>query len=329
MMKIAIIGCNSFIAKNFVKTFNIKYQFDYFSHSPQNNNQKNLNSLNELYNRYDCILFFSRASNNSKIIDLLNQIKDKFLGKIIFISTTSLYSNFLSRYSINKAQEEKIIMEFNNWIIIRSGFVDYFDNHSYSSIFSFNKKSKFKFLLGGNLKTHFIYLPNLVNFISLCISNKVNNKLLIASDGFFSLKSYLRIKGFRGRIFNINFYKIFSLSVIFRFLSPLLPSFFESFLSLYFIDSEKLNNFLYASKEYKMMNKNNFFMRRIIFYDFLSINRYDINTKLFPIRFYLKSIILKSDINQYLNTKTSEKFMYHLRLNEFLMIKKISNERNN
>lgn len=329
MNKIAIAGCNSFIGNSFAKQFeNRSYVLELFSHDPKNSRQKNLFALKKNYNNYDFIYFFSNAKDNKKILLLLSFLSKKYKGKIVYISTTSLYSNYLSSYSRNKISEETIIKNFYKWIIIRAGYVDYYKDTTFSDQFS-NFKNNLKIIIGGNLKTHFVYLNNLIIFLNYCLNTNINNKVILASDGFLSICNYYRIKNYKGFLINIPVIKILFLSKIFNFFSFFIPKKIESLLSIYFIDSKKIQLFNNDIHAYESLNKSNFFFRRILFSDYRKYSNLSKKCNFYQIRNFFSSSIANYSLGDYLSVDDKEKFMYHTRINEFLEIKKNTNARNN
>jgi len=322
MKKIAIIGSNSFIGKEFIKKHYSCYSIDQYSYNPKKNQIVNTEILKN-YRIYDVILFLSHAKKNDAIKKILLFLSRKFNNKIIYISTLSMCSLFNSTYTQNKLEEEKIVEKFNRWSIIRTGFVDYSYNNSYSSIFSDKKGKKIMFLIGGNLKTYFIFLPNLLKFINNNINSNDKNKKYLIFDSVFTIIDYFRIKRFKGFSINIYIPKLFFLSKLFNFSRHFFPSFVQSFFSLYFMKHD-----IDADKSYILMKKNNFFYRRIIFFDFFKANRGDMPTSLIFLKSIYREIISKHSLDEYLHSNNTEKFIYHLRICELQTLRNLSYERN-
>ena len=66
MKKIAIIGSNSFIGKEFIKKHYSSYSIDQYSYNPKKNQIVNTEILKN-YRIYDVILFLSHAKKNDAI----------------------------------------------------------------------------------------------------------------------------------------------------------------------------------------------------------------------------------------------------------------------
>lgn len=322
MKKIAIIGSNGFIAREFIKKYYSSYMIDQYSYNPKNNQIVN-SAILENYRIYDVILFLSYAKENGEIKKLLLFLSKKYKNKIIYISTLSMCSLFHSRYTQNKIEEEKIVEKFKKWSIIRSGFVDYSFHNSYSTIFSDKKMKKLMFFVGGNLKTYFIFLPNLLKFIEVKVNSNDKNKRYLVFDSVMSIKDYFRIKRFKGFFINMYIPKLLYLSKFFNFSQNFMPSFVQSFFSIYF-----MRHSIDSDKSYKLMKKNNFFFRRIIFFDFYKSNRGDMPTNLIFLKSIYRGIMRKYSLNEYLDSNNTEKFIFHLRICELQILRNLSDERN-
>lgn len=319
--KIAVIGSNSFIAKYFIKNFSYNFIIDEYSHKP-NRNQIYFEHIVDTCLNYEAIIFFSCSSNNTKILKILNYLSDKFNNRLIYISTTSMYSSFISRYTNNKLNEEVIVKKFSKWIIIRTGFVDYHIKNSFSNIFNDKKRKLVIFLIGGNLKTYFIYLPNLASFIFSALYLK-KNKTYVVYDCIMTINEYMKIKKFRGFLFNIYLPKVNFLSSFISKFKNFYPSFLSSFFSLYFMILDKQ-----LSDEYHKFMKNNFFYRRIFISDFYRYNKDNMPKNIYFLSSVFKYFHISCNIEKYRSLKSEEKFMFHLRLSELKQLKELSDERN-
>ena len=113
MKKIAIIGSNSFIGKEFIKKHYSSYSIDQYSYNPKKNQIVNTEILKN-YRIYDVILFLSHAKKNDAIKKILLFLSKKFNNKIIYISTLSMCSLFHSKYTQNKLEEGSLKTEINS-----------------------------------------------------------------------------------------------------------------------------------------------------------------------------------------------------------------------
>lgn len=327
-MKLALVGCNGFLGKAIEDLLkNHLYDFTSYSHKPIKPCQKNFNTFLKNYLNYDIIIFLLNSHKDSKNIEnIINSLDLMEKNKIIFFSTFSIYSDYLSVYAKNKLKQEDLIKKKKNWVILRIGFVESYLSDSLKSLDMYLKKVSYFILLGSNVKTAYINLYNFKKYLLYLINNNaVENKIYNVYSNFLSLKELIIIKKFRGKLLTVNIDKNNFFIKVLIFFKKLCPQKIQSFLSILYL------NETYKSEE-NIIIKNDKYFRNILIYDYLKYNKKFIKHNLFSIRKFVKKITNSITLFEYNSFNEKHKYLYHSKINELLNLNQHSNklnERNN
>ena len=322
MKKIAIVGANGFIGKNatiFLKG-STNFLVDEFSSHPSGY-QFSYSEFIANEKNYTDIIFLS----NSLVIDDLNRIEEMINScsssnaRIIFFSTLSVNSSIKSLYSINKLLLEEKIKSFDNWIVVRPGFVFSKTHLGLFSSFIPKNKRRWIFLFAANLKFPCIHIRSLLQFLHNILLSSRNKQVLNIYDAEVSLYEFLRTVNVHNPIFSIYLKKFTTLFPFLNKLNLFFPSHLQSFLSLYSYKSAKS---VQSHNEYSSI-----FLIKNLMFDYLFFNKKYMKHNLFTIRSFFYDISLNFDLSSYSSLSKKSKFLYHIRLSEFLNLSRRYHER--
>lgn len=210
--RIFICGAQGNLAKVFLNNKNSKFQFLRFSSSlkvaPKDSSLNSVQPI-ELLPKYikhgDKLLFLSNGKTKQdhlKLKALISSLR-KINPEIFYLSSMSVHSCYRSDYSHWKLELELLVQTFDNWCIIRPGFIlsKNFDGLS-QVIKSFAKKS-FLLLPSNSTKTYVISLVSVDKKLTEIIERGAKNETLELYDVALSMKRISEVLGFRGVTFNL------------------------------------------------------------------------------------------------------------------------------
>jgi hypothetical protein len=310
MKKVAIVGANGFIGKNisvFLSGSN-NFLVDEFSSCPIGR-QFSYSEFISISKNYSDIIFLSNSlakDDFNRILEMIDSCSSSN-ARIIFFSTLSVNSSIKSLYSINKCLLEDKVKSFNNWLIVRPGFV--FSKSHLGLLSSLIPKNKSRpiFLFAGNLRFPCIHIKHLLQSLYEVILSKRNNEVLSFFDAEVSIYEFLRALNIHNPIFCIHLKKIQALFPFLNKFNLFLPNRLQSFLSLYSYKSVP-----------SFVSNCSFFLIRNLMFDYLFFNKKHIRHNLYSIRSFFYDISLNFDLVGYSFLKRQSKLLYHVRINEYL-----------
>lgn len=315
--RLHIVGARGHLGENLLKI--AKNDFSVLAYSSETTRSKEITTDGSYLPIYAATLhvkknepvIFLSHSNNRKdaksLKELLYKLKDQN-PYIIYISSLAVYSSYVSVYAEIKGELEKIIQTFEQFSIIRLGFVHGRTFGGMSEIFSRLAKQRLLFLPNGQAKTGFITLLRACEVIlqeAKCgPSYGVENHY----QSFLSLKRALELFGFRGTSISIPLPSFQVIRSLAQFLRPVTPHFIQSFLSIHFLNDKDFPN-----------NSDHYYMRCFLIADYARLfGRSDV----WQLRKYIRDIERKNTLCQYLKMGNKERFIFMYRLKEMMQIER-------
>jgi len=321
--KIAVLGARGYVGSNLVRILADTCDIVQFSHKSEFVYDGDLNNK-EFYmpssiigkvDDFDQILFLLESKNyddRERICELFLTIaKESQRARIIFFSTFSVYSDWISPYVKFKKKIEGLSQNYKNVNILRPGVIyGGYPGGLYKTFTSISKRS-FIMVPAADAVTGYVHINEVAKFL-LMIDEKENRlRTIPLVDVNFSLSEAIYFFGFRGFMIRIPAKYIFSMIGLFNRLTN---NTIDSLQGLTSIASMKIPSDL------KLIGPRKIILRKILLGDFIRINKK--SSLKFSIRKFIRLIEESNLPRDYLGLKKSQKYIYIKRLFEIYNLSK-------
>lgn len=324
MKKIAIIGSKGYVGSNLASILSDSSSLTLFSHQSdlvfdgQFRDQTSVYqalSILGFVNDFDLLVFLLESKEPEKreqIYELFNSIsKESIKTKIIFFSTFSIYSDWVSPYTAFKRRIETASQSNKNIYVLRPGVIYGGNPGGLYKTFLRLSKSSFLVLPAADAITGYVHIQQVAQFIQkLSTSDKVS-KITPLVDICIPLKEMLQLLKFKGLIIQIpvGFIKLF-LNPLSR-ISNYIPRSLHSIASLVAMQ---------IPRDLELNDSGKLIMRKIILGQFIRANKIK---KIEPnIRGFMRAIESSNSLNSYLILSKTEKYIFLKRLHEIYILSK-------
>jgi hypothetical protein len=320
--KIAILGARGYVGSNLSKILVNKFDIVEFTHKSNLNygggiNYQNaympssiLGNVDEFY----LILFLLESKNNSErkiILKLFESIiKESKKAKIIFFSTFSVYSYWISPYTKFKKKFELISHNYNNVYVIRPGVIyGGYPGGLYKKFIDLRKRLLL-IIPAAEAITGFIHIDKIAEFI-LMFGDKNVLKITTLIDINMSLSDAIHYFGFRGFMIKIPTKYI---RLVIKLVNILTNNSIDSLQSLASIISMNIPSDL------RLINSGKLVFRKILLSDFVRINKK--NSLQFSLRKFIRKIEESNSPYDYLKLTETQKYIFLKRFFEIYNLSK-------
>lgn len=324
MKKIAILGSKGYVGSNLVSILSDSSSLTLFSHQSdivfdggvrdQIRVYKALSILGYV-NDFDLIVFLlesKKPKEREKIYELFHSISNESKNtKIIFFSTFSIYSDWISPYTAFKRRIETTSQCNKNIYVLRPGVIYGGNPGGLYETFLRLSKSSFLVLPAADAITGYVHIQQVAQFVKkLSASDKVS-KITSLVDFYISLKDMLQLLKFKGFIIQIpvGFIKLF-LDPLSR-ISNHIPRSIHSLASLVSMQ---------IPSDLELNDSGKLIMRKIILSQFIRVNK--IKEIKLNIRRFMRAIENSNSLNAYLILTKNQKYIFLKRLHEIYILSK-------
>ena len=206
--KVAVIGASGYLARRCVEKLSGEgFEVTGFSSSVSKNeaNEKLLpiNMLTQKINKFHCIVFFSYSPDKEQKLNIESLITElsELQCRIIFISTSSLTSRFISKYSFHKRKIERVLLQCDGHRILRPGIVVGTGSVGVAQIIRKFSRAKFLIIPKITKSIPVTRVKTLLNSIKMAVEDE---KCEISSvvDGYVDYRELFRFFGYQGHFFS-------------------------------------------------------------------------------------------------------------------------------
>jgi hypothetical protein len=318
MKKIAILGSKGYVGSNLASILSDSSSLTLFSHQSdlvfdgqcrdKNSVYKTLSILG-FVNDFDLIVFLLESKEpkeKEQIYELFNSISHESIKtKIIFFSTFSIYSDWISPYTAFKRRIETASQSYKNIYVLRPGVI--YGGHPGGLYKTFLRLSKSSFLVlpAADAITGYVHIQQVAKFVQKLSNSDKASKITPLVDIYIPLKEMLQLLKFKGLIVQL------PVKFIKPFLSPLrrvsnyLPRSLHSLASLVAMQ---------IPRDLELNDSQKLIMRKIIFSQFIRVNK--IKEIKLNIRGFMRAIESSNSLNAYLILSKNEKYIFLKRLHE-------------
>lgn len=313
--KLHIIGAKGHLAKILVTNSSENFDLYLYSSNPtKSTDDKKLVIFFSLEDAFDMVgegepVIFLSHSNHAQTSIFLRQFIIKLSKNkphLIFISTLAVYSRYRSNYAEIKTEFENLVQGFDQFSIIRLGFVYGRTFGGYSQVFRKLAKRRIALLPSTQIKTGFISQKSACKQIINVALEGPSQKITDTYDVFINFDEALKLFGFVG--ISIKTPNIFlkCLVAIYQSIRFLTPTSIQSLLSIAYLENQHFKN------------ENSIpYLRCFLLRDYTRL--FGANDK-WKIRKYLKKIETNNSLSEYTTLNNSKRFMYLYRLREIIQI---------
>ena len=256
-------------------------------------------------------VIFLAHSNNRRDVENLKELLSRLKTQrphVIYISSLAIYSSYVSTYAEIKSEFENQIKTFDQFSIIRLGFVHGRNFGGISSIFSALADQRLLILPSDKVKTGFIPISQACDDILRAAKNCPSCGVEDHYVSFLSMRRALELFGFRGASISVPLPYFQFLLRFAQFLRPITPHYFQSFLSVQFLNDKDFHRNITSS-----------YMRCFLLLDYARLfGRLDV----WQLRKYIREIEQNNTLSQYLSLKKKERFLFLYRLKEMMQIER-------
>lgn len=324
MKKIAILGSKGYVGSNLASILSDSSSLTLFSHQSdfvfdgqcrdRGSVYKSLSILG-FVNNFDLIVFLLESkepNDREQIYELFNSISHESIKtKIIFFSTFSIYSDWISPYTAFKRRIETVSQGYKNVYVLRPGVI--YGGHPGGLYKTFLKLSKSSFLVlpAADAITGYVHIQQVAKFIKKLSNSDKVSKITPLVDIYIPLKEMLQILKFKGLIVQIPVKFIKPFLIPLRRVSNYLPRSLHSLASLVAMQ---------IPRDLELNDSQKLIMRKIILSQFIRVNK--IKEIKLNIRGFMRVIESSNSLNAYLILSKNEKYIFLKRLHEIYALSK-------
>ena len=318
MKKIAILGARGYVGSNLASILSDSCELTLFSHQSDrefngqlkgSNGDFSVASILGHVNDFHIILFLleSRGGRDREYIYKLFQeiVNESKTVKVIFFSTFSIYSKWLSTYATFKKKIEHFSENYENVYIVRPGVIyGGTPGGLYKTFITLGKRS-YLLLPASDAVTGYVHVSEIAKYVLKVDDFEIHPKIYPLVDVYMSLEEAFNYFGFRGVMIGLpsNFIRIL--------VSSLNRVFGNKITSLQSLSSIISMN---IPSELVLTGSGGLIMRKIILAQFSRINR--IKGIKLSIRGFIRAIERSNSLEAYLELTKSAKYIYLKRLFE-------------
>lgn len=324
MKKIAILGSKGYVGSNLASILSDSSSLTLFSHQSDLVFDRQVRDQSSVYkalsilgfvNDFDLIVFLLESKEpgeREQIYELFNSISNESIKtKIIFFSTFSIYSDWISPYTAFKRRIETASQSNKNIYVLRPGVIYGGNPGGLYKTFLRLSKSSFLVLPAADAITGYVRIQQVAQFVLKLSNSDKASKITPLVDVYIPLKEMLQLLKFKGLIIQIpvRFIKLFLNPL--RRISNYIPSSLHSIASLVAMQ---------IPRDLELNDSGKLIMRKIILGQFIRVNKIK---KIEPnIRGFMRAIESSNCLNAYLILSKTEKYIFLKRLHEIYILSK-------